>query len=84
MGRLPNWLRAAGFEMLFIRDVDDAELMRIAGDQSWTIVTRERVPPFIFSMRDKFLDCHDCRMLSWRGAHWRNMRSEIASFQGGA
>ena len=45
---------------------------------------REKVPPFVFSTQDKFLECPECRKLYWRGSHWRNMNVELVGFEAGA
>lgn len=42
VGRLAKWLRVMGYDSLFVPDVDDAELLRIALQQDRTIVTRDR------------------------------------------
>ena len=41
VGRLAKWLRAMGYDSLFIRDIDDGELMRIALEQDRIVITRD-------------------------------------------
>ena len=147
VGRLAKWLRVLGYDTLFIPDVDDAQLLRVAQKQGRIVVTRDRyimqrrvvtsgqvrallvqsddfreqmrevtealglgfgngfslciecnelleetskesvrekVPPFVFSTQDKFLECPECRKLYWRGSHWRNMNVELVGFKAGA
>ena len=42
VGRLAKWLRVMGYDSLFIPDVDDGELLRVARDQGRTVLTRDR------------------------------------------
>ena len=42
VGRLAKWLRVLGYDSRFVPDVDDGELVRVAREQSRTIVTRGR------------------------------------------
>ena len=42
VGRLAKWLRAMGYDSLFIPDVDDGELLWIAESQDRIIVTKDR------------------------------------------
>ena len=147
VGRLAKWLRVIGYDTLFIPDVDDAQLVRVAQKQGRIVVTRDRyimqrrvvtsdqvrallvqsdvfreqmrevtealglgfgngfslciecnelleetskesvrekVPPFVFSTQDKFLECPECRKLYWRGSHLRNMNVEPVGFKAGA
>ena len=41
LGRLARWLRLLGFDVLYYRDADDLELMRIARAEGRTILTRD-------------------------------------------
>ncbi len=45
VGRLAKWLRAIGYDALFIHDADDRELVRVAAEQGRTILTRDRHIP---------------------------------------
>lgn len=42
MGRLPKWLRAMGYDSLYIPNVEDGELLRIAMEQDRIVVTKDR------------------------------------------
>ena len=42
VGRLAKWLRVMGYDSLFIPDVDDAELLRIAEEQGRIALTKDR------------------------------------------
>ena len=42
VGRLARWLRIAGFDTLFVRDIDDNRLVRIALDEDRVLLTRDR------------------------------------------
>ncbi|HEY49383.1 MAG TPA: DUF5615 family PIN-like protein [Dehalococcoidia bacterium] len=41
VGKLARWLRIAGFDTLFIKDIDDNRLVRIALDQSRILLTKD-------------------------------------------
>ncbi len=41
LGRLAKWLRIMGFDVLYYRDIDDREIVRIAREQERTILTRD-------------------------------------------
>ena len=41
VGRLAKWLRAIGYDTLFLPEADDAELLRVAMDQGRTVITRD-------------------------------------------
>lgn len=41
MGRLARWLRIAGFDTLFFRDIDDGRLVRIALKEERILLTRD-------------------------------------------
>jgi hypothetical protein len=42
VGRLAKWLRVMGYDALFIPDVDDGELLRVAREQGRIVLTRDR------------------------------------------
>ena len=42
VGRLAKWLRVIGYDTLFIPDVDDAQLVRVAQKQGRIVLTRDR------------------------------------------
>ncbi|MEE8469806.1 MAG: Mut7-C RNAse domain-containing protein [Dehalococcoidia bacterium] len=41
VGKLARWLRIAGFDALFIKDVDDSKLVRIALAEGRVLLTRD-------------------------------------------
>lgn len=42
VGRLAKWLRAMGYDALFVRDIDDGGLVQIAQREGRIILTRDR------------------------------------------
>lgn len=42
LGSLSKWLRIAGFDTLYYRNIDDRELIRIAKQQQRIVLTRDR------------------------------------------
>ena len=42
VGRLAKWLRIAGFDTLFMKDIDDNRLVRIALDEDRVLLTKDR------------------------------------------
>ena len=42
VGRLTKWLLVLGYDSLSVPDVDDGELLRVAGEQDRIVVTRDR------------------------------------------
>ena len=40
---------------------------------------RGRVPAYVFETQETFVECPSCSRLYWRGTHWRNMVSELAT-----
>ena len=62
LGRLAKWLRILGFDVLYYRDIDDREVVRIAREQERTILTRDTqlsnrrgLPGVIFIEKDDVL-----------------------------
>ncbi|MDA8078894.1 MAG: Mut7-C RNAse domain-containing protein [Nitrospiraceae bacterium] len=41
LGRLARWLRLLGFDVLYCRDIEDRELMRISRAEGRTLLTRD-------------------------------------------
>jgi uncharacterized protein with PIN domain len=41
LGKLSRWLRMAGFDVLYLRQIDDAELLKIAQQESQFLLTRD-------------------------------------------
>ncbi len=63
LGRLAKWLRFLGFDVLYYRDIDDREIVRIAREQERTILTRDiqlsnrrGLPGVVFIEKDDVLD----------------------------
>src|SRR5512135_1685693 len=63
LGRLAKWLRILGFDVLYYRDIDDREVVRIAREQERTILTRDTqlsnrkgLPGVIFIEKDDVVD----------------------------
>lgn len=61
LGRLAKWLRACGFDVYYNSEIDRSSLIKIAKDETRTILTRatnfselKHVPPF-FIIRSEFL-----------------------------
>ena len=42
VGRLAKWRRSMGYDSLYIPNVEDEELLRVAKEQDRTVVTRDR------------------------------------------
>ncbi len=42
LGSLSRWLRLAGYDVLYIRDMDDNEVIRYAVDEGRSVITRDR------------------------------------------
>ena len=42
VGRVAKWLRVMGYDTLFIPDMDDGDLLRIAGEEERVVVTKDR------------------------------------------
>ena len=38
---------------------------------------RPRVPPYVYSTQEKFMECPQCRRRYWRGTHRVNMRRDL-------
>ena len=34
----------------------------------------DRVPPYVFKIQDKFMECLACKRIYWPGSHWGNIR----------
>jgi uncharacterized protein with PIN domain len=42
VGKLARWLRAAGFDTLFFKSIDDNRLVRLAVDENRVLLTKDR------------------------------------------
>ncbi len=41
---------------------------------------KERVPPYVFKSKDKYMECPACHRLYWRGTHWQAMNRRLDRF----
>lgn len=48
LGRLARWLRFLGFDVLYLRDTEDSQLVRIARAEGRVLLTRDRGIPARF------------------------------------
>ena len=39
---------------------------------------QHRVPPYVYSTQQEFMECPMCDKIYWRGTHWHNMLKELA------
>ncbi len=51
LGRLAKWMRFLGYDVLYFRDIDDRELVRIARAEGRVLLTRDRRLPEEFRVR---------------------------------
>ncbi len=51
LGRLAKWMRFLGCDVLYFRDIDDRDLVRIARSQCRVLLTRDRRLPVDFKVR---------------------------------
>ena len=42
LGLLSRWLRLAGYDVLYVRNMDDSEVIRYAVDEGRSVITRDR------------------------------------------
>jgi uncharacterized protein with PIN domain len=42
---------------------------------------RERIPPYVYKIQDKYMECPACRRIYWKGTHWQAMMDKIGSFK---
>lgn len=42
LGSLSRWLRLAGYDVLYLRDMSDAQILRVAVDEGRSVLTRDR------------------------------------------
>ncbi|MEW6070124.1 MAG: Mut7-C RNAse domain-containing protein [Candidatus Thermoplasmatota archaeon] len=58
VGRLAGWLRLLGFDVLYPRNLDDTELIKIAKEEGRILLTRDRklAGENIFVVRSLFID----------------------------
>jgi len=55
LGRLAKWMRFLGYDILYFRDIDDRELVRIARAQGRLLLTRDRRLPQDFKVRCRLI-----------------------------
>ena len=53
---------------LFPRDRDDV---------------RNRVPPYVFSTQQYYMECPNCHRIYWKGTHWEAMSERLRKFDHG-
>ncbi|NOY40092.1 MAG: hypothetical protein GXO95_07680 [Nitrospirae bacterium] len=56
LGRLAKWMRFLGCDVLYFRDIDDRELVRIARAEGRVLLTRDRRLPEDFSVECRLID----------------------------
>ena len=56
LGRLAKWMRFLGYDVLYFRDIDDRELVRIARAEGRILLTRDRRLPEDFSVEYRLID----------------------------
>jgi uncharacterized protein len=40
-----------------------------------------RVPPYVFSTQDKYMECPACHRIYWKGTHWKDMTKKMEVFK---
>jgi hypothetical protein len=38
---------------------------------------KDRVPPYVFSTQEQYMECPRCRRIYWRGTHWQAMKKKL-------
>lgn len=59
LGRLAKWMRFLGYDVLYFRDIDDRELVRIARAEGRILLTRDRRLPEDFSVECRLIGSED-------------------------
>ncbi len=55
LGRLAKWLRFLGYDVLYFRDIDDRDLVRIARAEGRVLLTRDRTLAERFNVRSMLI-----------------------------
>lgn len=42
---------------------------------------RDRVPEYVYNIKDEFNICPECRRIYWQGTHWGNVKSLISQIK---
>jgi uncharacterized protein with PIN domain len=61
LGRLTKWLRFLGYDVLYFRDIEDRELVRIARKEGRTLITRDRRLTEEFRVKHLLVGSEDIR-----------------------
>ena len=72
VGKLATWLRALGYDTVFINPVDDGELVRIARDEDRVILTKDRG-----ILRRRLITSRAVRALEIQGDDWRDQLQQV-------
>ena len=72
VGKLAGWLRALGYDTLFINPVDDGDLVRIAQQEGRTVLTRDRG-----LLRRRPIASGEVLALEIRGDDWRDQLAQV-------
>ncbi len=59
LGRLAKWLRFMGYDVLYFREIEDRELVKIARAESRVILTRDRGIPERFRVEHYLIKAED-------------------------
>lgn len=43
---------------------------------------KEKVPPYVYSKHNEFMQCPNCHRIYWRGSHWRAMTKKLEGLAG--
>lgn len=43
---------------------------------------KNRVPPYVFSTQEQYMECPACHRIYWRGTHWEAMIKRLQSLTG--
>jgi hypothetical protein len=38
---------------------------------------KDRVPPYVYSTQDRYMECPSCHKIYWKGTHWQAMSEEL-------
>lgn len=72
VGRLAIWLRALGYDTLFINPIEDDTLIKIACDQGRVILTKDTG-----ILRRRVITSGEVRALAVRGDDWRKQLAQV-------
>lgn len=72
VGRLAGWLRALGYDTLFINPVDDGELVEIARREGRIILTKDQG-----IMRRRLITSGDVAAILVQGDDWREQLAQV-------